>query len=165
MNLKLECINEQEEQEIPAELVKRLELLLVKAGEAEEIEEGEVTLSFITDGEMRRLNQTYRGIDKTTDVLSFAMQDTTEDEMKIFYSEDNEEDRKAMDEFLGDILISIPTAMKQSEEYGHSLEREIGFLFIHGFLHLIGYDHQDEGSEKEMFAKQEQILQKAGFVR
>lgn len=165
MNLRLECINGQEEFEISVELINQLELLLVKAGETEGIEEAEVTLSFITDEEMRHLNQTYRGIDKTTDVLSFAMQETTGDEMEIIYSEENKGERKAMDEFLGDILISFPKAVKQSEEYGHSLEREIGFLFIHGFLHLIGYDHQEEGSEKAMFAKQEQILQGAGLIR
>ncbi len=165
MSLRLDCINEQEEIEVSAELIKLLELLLAKAGASEGVESGEVSLSFITDEEMSRLNQTYREIDKTTDVLSFAMQETTEDEMEIIYSAEDEKDRKAMNEFLGDILISVPQALKQSEEYGHSLEREIGFLFIHGFLHLIGYDHQDETSERAMFAKQEQILQEAGLIR
>ncbi|MNZ68340.1 Endoribonuclease YbeY [compost metagenome] len=66
---------------------------------------------------------------------------------------------------LGDIIISVETARAQSEEYGHSLEREIGFLFVHGFLHLIGYDHQDDETEAEMTAKQEAILQQAGLSR
>ena len=66
---------------------------------------------------------------------------------------------------LGYIIISIDTAKAQSEEYGHSLEREIGFLFVHGFLHLIGYDHEDADGEAEMTAKQEAVLQKAGLPR
>jgi len=66
---------------------------------------------------------------------------------------------------LGDIIISVPRAIAQSEDYGHSVERELGFLFVHGFLHLIGYDHQSEEEEKVMFGKQEHILQQAGLVR
>ena len=89
-------------------------------------------------------------------------------------SEESETDDAAMDEagteeaiprLLGDIVISVPTAVRQSEEYGHSIERELGFLFVHGFLHLIGYDHDTEEAEKEMFARQEAILQKAGLYR
>jgi probable rRNA maturation factor len=68
-------------------------------------------------------------------------------------------------DLLGDIVISVPKAIAQSEEYGHSLERELGFLFVHGFLHLIGYDHQDEATEREMFELQERILLKAGLTR
>ncbi len=165
MNLRLECINDQQEHEISPELITKLELLLVKAGESEGVEEGEVTLSLITDEEMRQLNQTYRGIDKTTDVLSFAMRETVGDELEIFFNEDDEENGSILDELLGDVVISVPRAVQQSKEYGHSLEREIGFLFIHGFLHLIGYDHQDETSEKVMIAKQEQILREAGLTR
>ena len=66
---------------------------------------------------------------------------------------------------LGDIIISTERAKSQSEEYGHSLERELGFLFVHGFLHLIGYDHQDEASEAVMTEKQEAVLRLAGLNR
>ncbi|WP_372637734.1 rRNA maturation RNase YbeY, partial [Cohnella sp.] len=75
---------------------------------------------------------------------------------------------KAGDPFsdlLGDIVISVPRAEAQAAEYGHSFERELGFLFVHGFLHLLGYDHGDEEEEKEMFSKQEEVLREAGLVR
>jgi probable rRNA maturation factor len=98
-------------------------------------------------------------LDQPTDVLSFAMQDIAEDELEIIYENEVEI------EPLGDIIISIPRAIAQSEDYGHSVEREIGFLFVHGFLHLIGYDHENETAEAEMFAKQENILQLAGLTR
>ncbi|MNI23890.1 Endoribonuclease YbeY [compost metagenome] len=116
-------------------------------------------------------------MDKPTDVLSFAMQEFGEDELEIVYEEDEdgeeelepgEQDEDNEDSFiepLGDIIISVPRAIAQAEEYGHSVERELGFLFVHGFLHLIGYDHQSEEAEKEMFAKQEQVLQEAGLTR
>ena len=65
----------------------------------------------------------------------------------------------------GDIIISVEKAASQAEEYGHSLEREMGFLFVHGFLHLIGYDHQDAQTEAVMTAKQEAVLQQAGLTR
>ena len=66
---------------------------------------------------------------------------------------------------MSDIVISVERAIEQAQEYGHSVEREIGFLFVHGFLHLIGYDHGDEESERIMFEKQEAVLQKAGLRR
>lgn len=133
-----------------------LEQLLAFAGEAEGIHEGEVSLSFVDDETIRELNRDYRGIDSPTDVLSFPM------------FEDEAERIAAQEEgslLWGDIIISVPTAKRQSEEYGHSLEREIGFLFVHGFLHLLGYDHETEEQEKEMFALQEHILQRAGLKR
>jgi probable rRNA maturation factor len=201
MALRLEWNNEQTQYEISPKLVEKLELLLRLAGEAEKVTEGEVALTFVDDKEIQRLNREYRGLDKPTDVLSFAMQDIGEDELEIFYvnDEDDEEvyedegfeDDEAEDSFanedglkdvelldtdedgmeaifdepLGDIIISVPRAIEQSEDYGHSVERELGFLFVHGFLHLIGYDHDNEAAEKEMFAKQEQILEQAGLVR
>ena len=222
MALRLEWNNEQTQYEISPKLVEKLELLLRLAGEAEKVTDGEVALTFVDDKEIQRLNREYRGLDKPTDVLSFAMQDIGEDEMEIFYvnddDEENDEDfegdedeaeveddfanedalkdverldktddsehpldeeleanddeygdeegmEATFEEPLGDIIISVPRAIEQSEDYGHSVERELGFLFVHGFLHLIGYDHDNEGAEKEMFAKQEQILEQAGLIR
>ncbi len=172
MSLTLEWNNEQTEYDIPERLIAKLEELLRIAGETERIGSGEVALSFVDDETIHRLNKEYRGIDRPTDVLSFAMRESGEDEPEIVYGgdEDDEEDEEAHAgalawDMLGDIVISVPRAKAQSEEYGHSLEREIGFLFVHGFLHLIGYDHQDPESEKEMFEKQELILQKAGLTR
>jgi probable rRNA maturation factor len=116
---------------------------------------GEVSVSFVSDDEIHELNRTYRGVDRPTDVLSFALRE-------------GEEDFPVPDEgaeLLGDIVISIPTAVRQAEEYGHSVEREVGFLLVHGFLHLLGYDHQDEDAEREMFGLQEEVLQKLGLTR
>jgi probable rRNA maturation factor len=159
MSLTLEWNNEQADYPINQEFIEQLNKLLQLAGLQEAVPEGEVALSFVTDEAIHELNRTYRGIDRPTDVLSFAMQELGEDELKIVY------DEIAEIEPLGDIIISIPRALAQSEEYGHSVEREIGFLFVHGFLHLIGYDHGNEEDEKEMFVKQEQILQLAGLTR
>lgn len=181
MSLKLEWSNEQEDYAIDPALIARLEELLRLAGEQEGVKDGEVALSFVSDEDIHRLNREYRGIDRPTDVLSFAMREVGEDEISIVYG--NEDDYEVVEETadgeeeapededdgfvepLGDIIISVERAIEQAEEYGHSVERELGFLFVHGFLHLIGYDHGTEEEEKVMFGKQEHILQKAGLTR
>lgn len=194
MALELAWNNEYEAFEITPDLVEKLEEPLRLAGESEQITEGEVALTFVSNETIQELNKHYRGLDKPTDVLSFAMQEMGEDEMEIIYDEDGVVDAEELEEGsrldgeageirqalaeegvpaegadfeepLGDIIISIPRAIEQAEEYGHSVERELGFLFVHGFLHLIGYDHQDAEAEKEMFGKQEAILLKAGLTR
>lgn len=185
MNLTLEWNNELNEIEIPQQWIDQLQRLLVIAGEQEQVTRGEVSLTFVDDEAIRILNRDYRQLDEPTDVLSFAMNESVEEELDIVYdslssleldslAEQNEldgtldEDEQSLwdlPEPLGDIIISLDRAKVQSEQYGHSLEREIGFLFVHGFLHLLGYDHQDDEQETVMFAKQEQILQKAGLTR
>ena len=147
MSLRLEWNNEIENTQIPEQWIQLLEQCLQAAAAEEELAEGEVSLSFVDDETIHELNLKYRGIDRPTDVLSFPIRD------------------ELFPDLLGDIVISLPTARRQSEEYGHSLEREIGFLVTHGFLHLLGYDHEDEPSEKTMFAKQERILQRVGLTR
>jgi probable rRNA maturation factor len=174
-DLTLEWNSEQELKEITPGLIAKLEELLHLAGEMEGVTEGEVAVSFVDDKAIHELNKQYRGIDKPTDVLSFAMSETGEDEIEIHYDDaaENEPDiepgmankEDSFIEPLGDIIISVQRAIAQAEDYGHSVERELGFLFVHGFLHLIGYDHQSEEDEKSMFAKQEDILQKAGLER
>lgn len=179
LNLYLEWNNEQSALAVTDELIAKLEGLLSLAGEQEGIEFGEVALSFVDYEAIHQLNKEYRGIDRPTDVLSFAMSEMGEDELEINYegledveidasfseSEEESEEDNLSAEPLGDIIISVPRAIAQAEEYGHSVEREIGFLFVHGFLHLIGYDHGTEADEKAMFEKQEHILQKAGLNR
>ncbi len=95
---------------------------------------------------IHELNRDYRNIDRETDVITFALED--------------EKDMVEPDggRILGDIYISIDKAISQAEEYGHSLLRELSFLAVHGFYHLLGYDHQTEEEEKVMFAKQEEVL-------
>ncbi len=95
---------------------------------------------------MKELNNTYRQIDKTTDVLSFV-NDTEEDDS------------------LGDVFISLEQASLQAESYGHSFIREVGFLAVHGYLHLIGYDHHTKEAEQDMILEQERILNQAKLKR
>ncbi|WP_163858256.1 rRNA maturation RNase YbeY [Paenibacillus elgii] len=186
MSLKLSWNSEQTAYEITPALIEKLETLLRLAGKQEEVPDGEVALTFVDDEAIQELNKQYRGLDKPTDVLSFAMREMGEDEIEIIYgddgfeeveyagetdgeeagtTEDDDSDDDGYEEPLGDIIISVPRAIAQADEYGHSVERELGFLFVHGFLHLIGYDHQDEEEEKVMFGKQEHILQQAGLTR
>lgn len=165
MSLRLEWSNEQDKVEIPESFFDQLKQLLQLAGEAEGLTDGEVMLSFVNDEAIHQLNKEYRNIDRPTDVLSFAMQEESDEELDIIYEVENEDDILPFEGVLGDIIISTERAKSQSEEYGHSLERELGFLFVHGFLHLIGYDHQDEASEAVMTEKQEAVLRLAGLNR
>jgi probable rRNA maturation factor len=124
-------------------------------------EEFEVSISFVNNQEMRSLNKEYRNIDKETDVLSFPLVEFIEEELNT-----EDEDAEYIEEeiALGDIVISMEKAVEQSEEYGHSFKRELAFLLVHGMLHLLGYDHDEEASEGEMFDKQEEILKNMKFA-
>lgn len=106
----------------------------------------EVSCVLVDDERIHEINRECRHIDRSTDVISFAMEDNDQ-----FYVE-------GMPRTLGDIFISVDHAKKQAEEYGHSLRREMCFLFTHGILHLLGYDHMTDEQEKEMFGLQDQIL-------
>lgn len=165
MTLQLDWNNEQTKHDIPDAWIEKLSELLQLAGAAEGLTEGEVALTFTDDEGIHALNRDYRGIDRPTDVLSFAMQEDGTDELDIIFEVEDENEMDPLSGMLGDIIISVDRAKLQSEEYGHSLEREIGFLFVHGFLHLIGYDHQDEAAEAEMTAKQEAVLRQVGLTR
>lgn len=165
MSLEIVWDNEQEEYEIKDDLIALLESILQKAGEAEGIDQGEVALTFVDNTRIHELNLEYRGIDRPTDVLSFAMNESGEDELDIIYEVEEGESLEDVPDVLGDIIISVTRAQEQALEYGHSLERELGFLFVHGFLHLLGYDHQDEASEAEMMSKQEKVLAQVGLTR
>lgn len=110
-----------------------------------------VEVTFTDDATVHQLNKQYRGVDRTTDVLSFSFLERHPNEPPL-------KNRSLME--LGMIVISVPKAKAQSEEYGHSLERELSFLFIHGILHLLGYDHHTPDDEKIMLALQDRILGK-----
>lgn len=118
----------------------------------------EISITFMTDEEIRQINAEYRGKDKATDVISFALEEMSEGEVAIVQEED-------MPIVLGDIIISVETAKRQAAEYGHDEKREIGFLALHGFLHLLGYDHLTEEDEKKMFGRQKDILSSFGLER
>lgn len=157
------AVNNEAGEPIPDAWIDMLKMILHKAGTLEGVRGGEVALTFTDDEGIRELNRTYRGIDRPTDVLSFPMREKSPGEPDIAWPDGDDESGEG--ELLGDIVISVPRARAQSEEYGHSLEREIGFLFVHGFLHLIGYDHDTEEAEKAMFGRQEQILAEVGLTR
>ncbi|MBD8496716.1 rRNA maturation RNase YbeY [Paenibacillus arenosi] len=165
MNIKLEWSNEQSIYPISEALIQKLERLLEEAAQMEGIVEGEVALTFVDDERIHELNRDYRQIDRPTDVLSFALNESVDEEMDILYEVEDEQELASLGDMLGDIIISTERAHAQADEYGHSLDREIGFLFVHGFLHLIGYDHQDDESERVMMDKQEAVLSKIGLTR
>lgn len=110
------------------------------------------SIIFVDESEIQKINKEYRGIDKITDVISFAL-------------EDNESLVKSDIRVLGDIYICIPRALEQAENYGHSIKRELSFLTVHGLLHLLGYDHMVKEDEEKMFALQELILNEEGITR
>lgn len=114
----------------------------------------EVSISFVTNEEIKQINNKYRNINKETDVLSFPLID--------FNIETINTNNIII---LGDIIISIEKAISQAEQYGHSIEREIGFLTAHSMLHLLGYDHMEENEEKIMFLKQDEILKNINLNR
>lgn len=119
-------------------------------------DDAEISVSFVDNKEIRNLNKDYRNKDKSTDVLSFPLGENG------IYDLNNETGAY----LLGDVVISLETAMKQARVYGHSLEREIGFLTVHSMLHLLGYDHETDKLEaRKMREKEEAILEKLGISR
>lgn len=120
-------------------------------------EDYEVSISFVNDEEIQDLNNEYRGINNPTDVLSFPMMEFEEEDENIDAGEEFEYIEEELP--LGDIVISMDRAKAQAEEYGHSFERELSFLLVHGMLHLLGYDHEEEKDEKVMMKIQEEILE------
>lgn len=158
--LTIEILHE-EVAELSASLQEQMVRCLQKAAELEEIA-GEVVVTLVTDERIHELNRDYRGVDRPTDVLSFAMNESGEEEPEIFLEEEELDEYPNM---LGDIIISVPKAIAQANDYGHSFEREICFLAVHGFLHLLGYDHGSEEEEKAMFSRQEEVLQAIGLTR
>lgn len=118
--------------------------------------DAEVSVSFVSNADIKSLNKMYRDKDRVTDVLSFPLSDDGR------YDINNETGMC----LLGDVVISLQTAISQAEMYGHSLEREIGFLTVHSMLHLLGYDHETSPlDEAIMMEKQEEILESLGISR
>ena len=133
--------------------------ILIHAAAEEGISrETEVSVTFMSDDDLQKVNAEYRGIDAPTDVISFALEEMSEGEVAIIAEE-------GMPTVLGDILISVDTARRQAKEYEHDLNREIGFLALHGFLHLLGYDHLNKIDETKMFGRQKEILESFGLER
>ncbi|WP_075618118.1 rRNA maturation RNase YbeY [Paenisporosarcina indica] len=156
MYLSLDLIDKTES--LNAEDLALIEKMLHHAAQAEGIDLGsELSVTFVNNEEIQQINNDYRGKNVPTDVISFAMEELGEGEMAI--------EIEGAPRMLGDIIISVERAKEQAADYGHSEERELGFLAIHGFLHLLGYDHMEVADEKEMTEKQEAILQSFGLRR
>ena len=156
MKVKVNITNSQNKIKLPV----GTKLLVRKACVATLVEENfidnaEVEVTFVDDDQIREYNNEYRDIDKSTDVLSFPLGEDG------IYDTNPQTNNK----MLGDIVISLEHAVAQGELYGHGLRREIAYLTVHSMLHLLGYDHVDEGIEKaKMREKEEAILTKLGLA-
>lgn len=147
---KVELFNQTEKE------IKELDTVLKVLDSAlkkENLDNVSFNLIIVDNEYIHELNRDYRNIDRETDVITFAL----EDEDSIILPND--------ERVLGDIYISIDKASSQALEYGHSLLRELSFLAVHGFYHLLGYDHMTEEEEKVMFKKQEEVLEEYGISR
>lgn len=107
------------------------------------IDEAEVSITFVENSKIKELNKIYREKDEITDVLSFPIDE----------------------ELLGEVIISLPRAIEQAEDYGHSLRREVAFLMVHGLLHILGFNHKTDADKSEMREAEEVLLEKHGFTR
>ena len=127
-----------------------------------------VAVTFVTNERSHELNLEYRDTDRPTDVISLEYKpelDITFDEEDLAENPELAEMMGEFDSYIGELFISIDKAREQAEEYGHSYEREMGFLAVHGFLHINGYDHYTPEEEAEMFGLQEEILTAYGLTR
>lgn len=132
--------------------------LLNKTAKAEGIiEDAELSLLFVDNDKIQQINAEYRGKDYPTDVISFALEEMGDEEITVV--------GEAFPRVLGDIIVSVPKALEQAEAHAHAFIRELGFLVVHGFLHLLGYDHETKEQEVEMFALQEKLLSEFGLKR
>lgn len=126
--------------------------VIAKTLENEKVTGAVFSIIYVSLEEIHKLNKEYRGIDRPTDVISFALEDSNDFEVENL-------------RVLGDIYICIDKMKEQAKEYGHSEKRELSFLTCHGLLHLLGYDHMEKEEEKVMFGKQEKILEELGITR
>ncbi|MBO5376421.1 MAG: rRNA maturation RNase YbeY [Bacilli bacterium] len=147
--MEIEVFNEtlEELEELP-----QLKEFLLQVAKDEGLDNIIYNVIIVDNEQIHEINREYRGIDRPTDVISFALEDD-----KSF----NRTDIRV----LGDIYISIDKVRSQSVEYGHSFKRELYFLAVHGFLHLLGYDHMEKDDEEKMFKKQEEVLSRYGIER
>ena len=144
--------NNQEKVSIPEALEADLTKAMNVVAELEALSpQTEVDITLVDDAAIHELNRTYRGIDRPTDVLSFALGEG---------EEEPEVDDDEIEHLLGDVIISAPTAVRQGEEYGHGLEREMTYLAVHGMLHLLGYDHMEEKDKLIMRKREEEVLRR-----
>ena len=146
---KIEIFNETKKDILELADVRKVIDIAIKNQKLDNLE---FNIIIVNNDYIHELNKNYRNIDRPTDVITFALEDY-EDGIKLEHR------------MLGDIYISIDKAISQAEEYGHDLRREICFLAVHGFLHLLGYDHMEKEEEEIMFSLQEEILNEANITK
>ena len=147
--------NYPEELSFPQEIIDNVTKAAEMVGELYGVENGEVSVTLTDNAYIHTLNRQYRGIDRPTDVLSFALNESEEPEI----------DGGLDVNVLGDLIISVERAEEQAADYGHSVRREMAFLTVHGMLHLLGYDHMEDEERAEMEAEQRFVMEKLGIPR
>lgn len=162
----IEMIDEtnQVSEEIKNQTLDILEFAAQKTGK----EDKEMAVTFVTNERSHELNLKYRDTNRPTDVISLEYKPESSlsfDEEELADDPDLAEVLTEFDAYIGELFISVDKAREQAQEYGHSFEREMGFLVVHGFLHINGYDHYTPQEEKEMFSLQEEILDAYGLKR
>lgn len=146
---------EPENLDVPQEDVDVVRRAVLTVGELYGVMDAEVSVTLTDDAHIHVLNRDYRGVDRPTDVLSFAL--TESEEPAIIDA--------PCSVVLGDLVISLERAATQAEEYGHSFLRELSFLTVHGMLHLLGYDHIEEEDRLEMEEEQRHVMDVLGIAR
>lgn len=161
--------NRQDKLEVTENFIERLSNVCDFSLKEEGVEcQYQISLLFVDNEEIREINNETRNIDRATDVLSFPMLDFEDKKVfnEMYLNYDFDETFKDGDELiLGDMVLSLERALEQSEEYGHSYEREVSYLVVHSILHLLGYDHMEEDDKKRMRKREEEILNKLQIRR
>lgn len=150
--MELYVENEQEKLQVEKRTIDALHKAMNIASNLHSLEDSTVNIILVDNAKIREINREYRGVDRETDVISFALND-----FEVAFPWEREE--------LGDIYISVEKALEQSREYGHSFDRELVYLAVHGLLHLLGYDHLEEAEKKEMRQEEEKIMAEVGLLR
>ena len=154
--------------QVSEEILKQTQEILEFAAQKTGKENKEMAVTFVSNARSHELNLEYRDTDRPTDGISLEYKpelDITVDEEDLLEHPELAEMLEDFDAYIGELFISVDKAREQAEEYGHSFEREMGFLAVHGFLHINGYDHYTPEEEAEMFGLQEEILTAYGLTR
>ena len=154
--------------QVSEEILKQTQEILEFAAQKTGKEKKEMAVTFVSNARSHELNLEYRDTDRPTDVISLEYEpelDIAVDEEDLLDHPELAEMLEDFDAYIGELFISVDKAREQAEEYGHSFEREMGFLAVHGFLHINGYDHYTPEEEAEMFGLQEEILTAYGLTR
>ena len=153
MEIEIRC--EPEDLPVSEEEREAVRRAILAVGRLYGAEDAEVSVTLTDDAHIHVINREYRGVDRPTDVISFAL--TESEEPEIIGGEEHE--------LLGDLIISLERVQAQAEEYGHSTLRELSFLTVHGMLHLLGYDHMEEEERLEMEEEQRRVMEELGITR